>query len=221
MFTPSEKAKTWFLGVHNSCETGYQPALSRIGRPSGKKWIIGGLFKEIKRQGDKSKMNTVLKNFQWKCSFFYPFLSICFFGFPFLQNPFFNLVDTKTHIASPNIYPDKKKLHFQGFWANTSFLLSAPPLLRSLRKKDLLGRISNFKRRQSFFIWKRKFLCIFFLMLEFLTIYSPPRPSHSNLDFPKNNASPFHILPLIHQAMPGCRLGRPSRPSRPSRCRMD
>ena len=150
MFTPSEKAKTWFLGVHNSCETGYQPALSRIGRPSGKKWIIGGIFKEIKRQGDKSKMNTVLKNFQWKCSFLYPFLSIYFFGFPYLQNPFFNLVDTKTHIASPNIYPDKKKLHFQGFWANTSFLLSAPPLLRSLRKKELLDRISNFKRRQSF-----------------------------------------------------------------------
>ena len=64
MFTPSEKAKTRFLGVHNSCETGYQPALSRIGRPSGKKWIIGEIFKEIKRQGDKSKMNTVLKNFQ-------------------------------------------------------------------------------------------------------------------------------------------------------------
>ena len=73
-----------------------------------------------------------------------------FFGFPYLQNPFFNLVDTKTHIASANIYPDKKKLHFQGFWANTSFLLSAPPLLRSLRKKELLDRISNFKRRQSF-----------------------------------------------------------------------
>ena len=79
-----------------------------------------------------------------------------FFGFPYLQNPFFNLVDTKTHIASPNIYPDKKKLHFQGFWANTSFLLSAPPLLRSLRKKELLDRISNFKRRQSFLSEKRK-----------------------------------------------------------------
>ena len=162
MFTPSEKAKTWFLRVHNSCETGYQPALSRIGRPSGKKWIIGGIFKEIKRQGDKSKMNIVLKNFQWKCSFLYPLLSICFFGFHYLQNPLFKLVDTKTHIASPNIYPDKKKLHFQGFWANTSFLLSAPPLLRSLRKKELLDRISNFKRRQSFYLKKEMWPTIFF-----------------------------------------------------------
>ena len=90
-------------------------------------------------------MNIVLKMFLLVPIFIYFFL-----GFPYLQNPFFNLVDTKTHIASPNIYPDKKKLHFQGFWANTSFLLSAPPLLRSLRKKELLDRISNFKRRQSF-----------------------------------------------------------------------
>ena len=91
-------------------------------------------------------MNIVLKMFLLVPIFIY-----FFFGFHYLQNPFFNMVDVKkTHIASPNIYPDKKKLHFQGFWANTSFLLSAPPLLRSLRKKELLDRISNFKRRQSF-----------------------------------------------------------------------
>ena len=145
MFTPSEKAKTWFLRVHNSCETGYQPALSRIGRPSGKKWIIGGIFKEIKRQGDKSRMNIILKIF----------LPVPIFIYFFLVSLICKTSSSiwwikKTHIASPNIYPDKKKLHFQGFWANTSFLLSAPPLLRSLRKKELLDRISNFKRRQSF-----------------------------------------------------------------------
>ena len=167
MFTPSEKAKTWFLGVHNSCETGYQPALSRIGRPSGKKWIIGGIFKEIKRQGDKSKMNIVLKNFQWKCSFLYPFLSICFFGFPYLQNPFFNLVDTKTHIASPNIYPDKKKLHFQGFWANTSFLLSAPPLLRSRERRNCWIEYL-ISREIRVFIWKRKCCRQFFPFVHIL-----------------------------------------------------
>ena len=76
MFTPSEKAKTWFLGVHNSCETGYQPALSRIGRPSGKKWIIGGIFKEIKRQGDKSRMNIVLKMFLLVPIFIYLFFLV-------------------------------------------------------------------------------------------------------------------------------------------------
>ena len=82
----------------------------------------------------------------------YPHFYLFVFFFVSIICKTLSLVDIKTHIASPNIYSDKKKLHFQGFWANTSFLLSAPPLLRSLRKKELLDRISNFKRRQSFFI---------------------------------------------------------------------
>ena len=114
-------------------------------------------MKEIKRQGDKSRMNIILKIF----------LPVPIFIYFFLVSLICKTSSSiwwikKTHIASPNIYPDKKKLHFQGFWANTSFLLSAPPLLRSLRKKELLDRISNFKRRQSFYLKKEMWPTIFF-----------------------------------------------------------
>ena len=130
--------------------------------PAAKSGLLEEFSKRLKDKVINQKWTLYWKIFSENvpsCTHFYLF---GFFGYPHLQNPFFNLADTKTHIASPNIYPDKKKLHFQGFWANTSFLLSAPPLLRSLRKKELLDRISNFKRRQSFYLKKEMWPTIFF-----------------------------------------------------------